>query len=246
MLKERDFINCEECSDRILLPHPRQLEELPEKARRRVTEENAVADQRTGYQRALVLVKAIARDRRCATPTCFVSYAWGEADAEQWVARLAKDLSDAGVHIVLDRWDNVAMGSNVARFVERIASSDYVVVVGTTAYRRKYENKISESGSVVAAEVDLINDRLLGTEEEKSTVLPLLVEGTPGTAFSPLVGTTRLHGDFRDHSRYFPNLLDLVLTLYRLPFREEAVQAAREIVRPRVRLTEDALQSWAG
>ena len=33
------------------------------------------------------------------------------------------------------------------------------------AYRRKYENKDTKTGYVVAAEVDLINRRLLGTED---------------------------------------------------------------------------------
>ncbi len=59
-------------------------------------------------------------------------------------------------------------------FVGRIEKSDKIIVIGTQAYRRKYENQDTKTGYVVAAEVDLINKRLLGTEKQKESVLPLL------------------------------------------------------------------------
>jgi len=43
-----------------------------------------------------------------------------------------------------------------------------VLVIATPAYAEKYDNA---EGAVVAAEADVINLRLLGTEEQKSTVL---------------------------------------------------------------------------
>ena len=65
----------------------------------------------------------------------------------------------------------------MARFVERIEKSDRIVMIGTPLYRRKYENKDASAGYVVAAEVDLIHNRLLGTEPQKQSVLPLLLAG---------------------------------------------------------------------
>ena len=67
---------------------------------------------------------------------------------------LATDLQKAGIDVVLDRWDNAQIGASVARFVERIEKCDRIVVVGTPLYRRKYENKDTSTGYVVAAEVD--------------------------------------------------------------------------------------------
>ena len=60
-------------------------------------------------------------------------------------------------------------------FVERIEKSDRIVIIGTPLYRRKYENKDVSTGYVVAAEVDLISNRLLGTEPQKQSVLPVLL-----------------------------------------------------------------------
>ncbi len=57
------------------------------------------------------------------------------------------------------------------RFVERIAQCDRIIVVGTQSYLRKYENKNTSTGYVVAAEVDLISNRLLGTELQKETAI---------------------------------------------------------------------------
>lgn len=113
-----------------------------------------------------------ADERKTPPPETFISYAWGVPEQERWVEkRLAADLQKAGIEIVLDRWHNVQIGASVARFVERIEKSDRIIMVGTP--RRKYENKDTSTGYVVAAEVDLINNRLLGTEAQKQSVLPV-------------------------------------------------------------------------
>lgn len=54
-----------------------------------------------------------------------------------------------------------------------------------TPHHRKYENKDTSSGYVVAAEVDLINNRLLGTEPQKQSVLPLLLNGEKTDSLPP-------------------------------------------------------------
>jgi hypothetical protein len=94
----------------------------------------------------------------------------------------------------------------------------------------KYINKVSETGSVVAAEVDLIQQRLLGTEADKNTVIPLLLAGEDRNALPPLL-RGRAYGDFRSEHFYFARLFDLILTLYRISFRETAVRDLRDELR---------------
>ena len=103
-------------------------------------------------------------------------------------------------------------GDNVARFVERVQAADRVLVIATPAYAEKYDNA---SGTVVAAEADVINLRLLGTEEQKSTVLPVLLAGDPAESL-PALMQTRIYADFRNPDRYFIELFDLVLALHDL------------------------------
>nr|MDQ3806042.1 toll/interleukin-1 receptor domain-containing protein [Acidobacteriota bacterium] len=146
---------------------------------------------------------------------------------ERWVRGLARDLENAGVGVVLDRKDNPQIGANVARFISRIEQSDFVAVVGTKSYRQKYENQVSAAGSVVAAEVDLINLRLTSTEEKKKTVLPLLREADAEMSLPPLM-QGRGYGNFVDERLYFASLF---VTLYRIRFDHPAVSDLRESLR---------------
>jgi hypothetical protein len=142
-------------------------------------------------------------DQKIAPPECFISYAWGNPDHERWVEKsLATDLQKGGIRVVLDRWENARIGASVPRFVERVAESDRVIVVGTPLYRKKYDNREPMSGFVAAAEGDLIGNRMIGTEAQKETVLPVLLEGTAESAFPPLLHG-RVHADFTKSEVYF-------------------------------------------
>jgi len=144
--------------------------------------------------------------------TVFVSYPWGDQDTEGWVRdRLVPDLEQAGIEVVLDRASS-RVGGSLTRFVERADAADRILVIATPEYARKYGN---QDGTVVAAEADVISQRLLGTEEQKSTVLPVLLAGTPAESLPPLM-RTRIHADFRDPEGYFIQLFELVLALHDL------------------------------
>jgi len=117
-----------------------------------------------------------------------------------------------------------------------IEESDFVAVVGTPEYRRKYDNKDATTGSVVASEVDLIDQRLVGaTESEKATVLTLLLEGDKKSSLPPTM-RGKVHADFRRDDLYFPSLFDLILTLYGIPFGHPAVADLRDAMRGRLRM----------
>jgi hypothetical protein len=139
-------------------------------------------------------------------------------------------LQKAGIVVVLDRWHNAQIGASVARFVERLEKIDRIVMVGTPLYRRKYENKDTKTGYVVAAEVELINNRLLGTEPQKQSVLPLLLAGEKIESLPPLLHG-RVYADFRDELAYFAAAFDLILSLYQLPPNHPAVADLRESLR---------------
>ena len=183
---------------------------------------------RTSYETALSSVKRYLHEKgEGAAPTCFISYAWGDGIHERWVVRLADDLRKADLSVVLDKWDDAAIGANIARFIERIERCSFILTVGTPAYRQKYENRVSPNGSVVAAEMDLINRRLLGTERQKASILPLLLDGEEFTALPPLLHG-RVYANFKREEDYLTTLFDLVLTLYAIPFDDPLVRDLRE------------------
>jgi hypothetical protein len=179
---------------------------------------------------ALVRVKGFARDQFKATITCFVSYTWGDQAHERWVLKLSDDLRKADLAVTLDKWDNSTVGASLSRFVSRIEQSDFIIVIGTSSYREKYENKDPQYGSIVAAEMDLINVRLTGTEAQKASILPVLLEGKEKSSLPPLLHR-RVYSDFTSEENYFVSLFDLILTLYRIPFDDSRVDDLREKLR---------------
>jgi hypothetical protein len=228
-LKEgKTFAFCNDCGEKLALPRVAEPIQLTREVQAEVDSQRRAAEQRTRFEQTVFRVRAYVADQKITPPECFISYAWGVPEHERWVEkRLATDLQKAGVGVVLDRWDNSQIGASVARFIERIEKSDRIVMVGTPLYRRKYENKDTSTGYVVAAEVDLIANRLLGTQTQKASVLPLLLDGEKTASLPPLL-QGRVYADFRNESAYFTAAFDLILSLYQLPPNHPAVADLRE------------------
>ena len=222
------FAFCNQCGKKITLPKADQPIQLTTDQAAEVEANRRAADQRSRFEQVLFRLKTHVTEHKIASPECFISYAWGIPEHEQWVERrLAADLQKAGIKVVLDRWENERVGASVPRFVERVEGSDRVIVVGTPRYRTKYDNKEQLGGFVVAAEGDLIGKRMIGTEAAKESVAPVLLAGTAETSFPPLL-QGRVHADFRKTEDYFKTALGLFLNLYRIPPTEPVSVELRE------------------
>ena len=125
-----------------------------------------------------------------AQSPCFLSYAWGDPDDEPWVLRLAKDLRNAGIQVLLDRWNNPP-GASLSVYIDRILTADFVVVICTSELQQKYRTRAADP--VVAAE---LRKPELGLTPQIEDVVSL---------------------DCRDEPRYFRNVFDLICTIYELP-----------------------------
>jgi hypothetical protein len=227
------FTFCNDCGEKLALPKAGEPIQLSRDEQAKVNAQRQAAEQRTSFEQAVFRVQAYVAEQKPKSPETFISYAWGVPEQERWVEKqLATDLLKAGIEVILDRWDNARIGASVTRFVGRIKKCEKIVVIGTPAYRRKYENQDTKAGYVVAAEVDLIDRRMIGTEKQKESVLPLLVEGDEETSLPPLL-QGRVYADFRDERAYFAIAFDLILSLYQLPVIHPAVEDLREMLRGR-------------
>ncbi|HEV2706542.1 MAG TPA: TIR domain-containing protein [Pyrinomonadaceae bacterium] len=225
----KGFLYCGECGKKIMLPKAGEPLALTHGERESLDAQQGVARRRKNYETALTHVKALMRDRGVETkaPVCFISYACGKGAHERWVETLAKDLRNAGVEVVFDRWHSPP-GSSIAKFIERIVPSDFVAVVGTPGLRQKYETETADP--VVDAELRLINTKLRKRTKERERVLPLLLDGTIEDSFPPLFEDS-VCIDFRREESYFVNLFDLVLRLHHIRFDDNAVIDLRESMR---------------
>ncbi len=227
----KKFAYCSECGKKLTLPKMEEPIQLTRQQQEEVEAQRRVADLRTRFEQAVFRVQAYVQEQKIKAPECFISYAWGEAEHERWVEkRLATDLQKAGINVILDRWENAKIGASVSRFIERTERCDRIIVVGTPLYRLKYENKDTKTGYVVAAEVDLIANRLMDTEAQKETVLPVLLAGEKTAALPPLLHG-RVYADFRNERDYFKTAFDLILSLYNIAVTDRAVVDLRESLR---------------
>src|SRR5712692_1160770 len=68
---------------------------------------------------------------------CFLSYSWDSEEHRAWVRRLASDLVENGVEVLLDQWD-VAPGDDLTAYMESsIRESDCVLLICTPSFPRK-------------------------------------------------------------------------------------------------------------
>ncbi len=228
MKEGKTFAFCNDCGEKLTLPEMAEPIQLTREIEAEVETQRRTAEQRTRFEQAIFSVQNYVVEQGIKVPECFISYAWGVPEHERWVEkRLATDLQKAGIAVVLDRWHNAKIGASVARFIERIEKCDRIVTVGTPLYRHKYENKDTSTGYVAAAEVDLINNRLLGTELQKASVLPLLLDGEKTASLPPLLHG-RVYADFRNEDDYFITAFDLILCLYGIAPSDPAVADLRE------------------
>ena len=63
-----------------------------------------------------------------AAPKLFISYSWTSEDHERWVIALATSLREAGVDVVLDKWD-LREGQDAHHFMEQMVSNPEITKV---------------------------------------------------------------------------------------------------------------------
>lgn len=223
-----DFAFCARCGRQVALPPVDTPIEMTQQEIAALADQRRAAGQRSRFEQALFRLTTYVTQQGKPTPSCFISYAWGDDHHERWVHVLAQDLAKAGITVVLDRWEIARIGASVPRFVERAAAADRVIVVGTLRYRTKYNNGEPMGGFVVAAEGDLVGNRMIGSEQDKETVLPILREGNPETSFPPLL-QGRVYADFRSARQYFPAIFDLISSLYQIATHEPIRELKRQI-----------------
>ncbi|MEL7423457.1 MAG: TIR domain-containing protein [Bacteroidota bacterium] len=230
LAKKKDFSFCHECGYKLSLPNPEPLTRLSRKQELVIDDQQMVAQRRTAFESSLVRIKALLRDKgEAEAPSCFISYAWGVKENESWVLKLAKDLRNAGIQVLLDRWHSTP-GSDLGRYIDQIEKSDFVIVVGTPELKEKYDSETDDR--VVAAELELVNFRARQPKKYGRTILPLLLGGNADESL-PAQLQRLVSIDFRVSELYFRQLFDMIWRIYDLPFDHPMLEELRDSMSPR-------------
>jgi small GTP-binding protein len=225
----KNFSFCHECGEKLLLPDPEPISRFSRREEIIMDVQQAVAQRRTAFEAALVRVKGLLRDQeKEKAPTCFISYSWGVHEHERWVVQFAKDLRNAGIDVLLDRWHSPP-GSDLGCYIDQIMKSDFVAVVGTPQLLKKYQTQ--QADPVVAAELRLINVRLREPSVYGQTIIPLLLDGDVRSSFIPMMQTL-VRVDFKQSAFYFRELFDMIWRMYHLPFDNPLLEELQASMTP--------------
>ncbi len=161
------------------------------------------------------------RQKNLKTPSCFISYAWGNEDHEHWVEKFAQMLEKAGIEVFLDRWEN-NRGKVLTKFTNKIENSDWAIVIGTKLYLEKTRKKPDPNTKEpeLKSEVQLIEYFVGYNSQRNDRVIPVLLEGTPEESL-PFMLRHKIASDFTPGKDYFQELLNLIHDLYGIDNRDE-------------------------
>jgi hypothetical protein len=151
-------------------------------------------------------------------PTVYICYAWPHEDyikQETWIQsfliNLRKDLRNAGITTKLDIQDN-PHGGNIYHFMEKLKSSDYVIVIGSESLLKKHDM----GTTAVATEfINILDKRAADAVNGKYRVLPIVVDGDAKTALPPYFRMYTMICDWVGAS-YLASIKKLIGTLYEI------------------------------
>lgn len=142
----------------------------------------------------------------------FMSYSHDDDEHSDWVLALASRLRSNGVDVCLDRWD-VALGGNLARFMERAADDSYrVIAVISETYARKADEREGGAGF----EAQMLSARLY-QDLDTDQVIPLIRNNPAKSPRLPAFLGGRLWLDFRDVSVAEDSYEKLLRELHQVP-----------------------------
>lgn len=149
------------------------------------------------------------------TTKLFVSYSWTSPEHEAWVVDLAAQLRDAGVDVILDKWD-LREGHDANAFMEKMISDTdvkKVIMICDKAYAEKTKARkggVGTEAQIISAEVYRASDQ--------SKFVAIVKERDPDQhPYLPTYYASRIYIDLSDSTTYATNFEQLLRWIYDQP-----------------------------
>lgn len=148
-------------------------------------------------------------------PKAFLSYSWSNVEHEMWVLDLATQLTDAGVHVILDKWD-LKEGQDAHAFMESMVSDESIKKV-ILICDKIYANKADSRTGGVGAESQIITPEIYGKKEQSKFVAVVRERDESGEPYLPRYYKSRIYIDLSNAASYSDNFEKLVRWVYDKP-----------------------------
>lgn len=153
----------------------------------------------------------------------FISYSWTSQAHEEWVIRLATDIRESGVDVILDKWD-LREGADKYAFMEKMVTDSSVrkvIVVCDRLYAEKADGR--EGG--VGTETQIISHELyeqVDPTDRNQKFVPVITEkDEQGKPYVPTYLKGRIYIDMSEPEAYSEGLEQLLRWIFDKPLHKK-------------------------
>lgn len=148
-------------------------------------------------------------------PKLFISYSWSSPDHEQWVIKLATELRESGIDVILDKWE-LKEGHDAHAFMEKMVADPEIKKVAIVCDRIYVEKANSRSGGV-GTETQIISPEVYEKQDQNKFVAILSEIDDQGKPYLPIYYKSRIYIDLSDNDLYAKNFEQLLRWVYDKP-----------------------------
>lgn len=153
------------------------------------------------------------------SPKLFVSYSWTSPDHVAWVLKLATELQESGIDVVLDKWD-LKEGYDAHAFMEKMVTDpeiNKVILVCDKAYVDKTDGRTGGVGT----EAQIISGEIYEKQAQDKFVAIIKECDEDGEPHLPAYYRSRIYIDLSDTSKYSENFEQLLRWVYDEPLHKK-------------------------
>ncbi|MEQ9844044.1 SEFIR domain-containing protein [Pectobacterium brasiliense] len=118
-------------------------------------------------------------------PKLFISYSWSNPTHEQWVIDLANELTESGIHVILDKWD-LKEGHDSVAFMEKMVTDPQITKVAIIC-DEIYASKADGRAGGVGTETQIISREVYENQEQGKFVAIISEKIHKEKHFYPLI-----------------------------------------------------------
>jgi hypothetical protein len=148
-------------------------------------------------------------------PKLFISYSWSTPDYEQEILRIATELRDAGIDVILDKWD-LKEGHESTAFMEKMVADEHVKKVAIFC-DKTYKEKADGRKGGVGTETQIISSEVYKAQDQNKFVAVVMERNDDGRACLPFYYSSRIYIDFSDPAMYATQFERLLRWAYDRP-----------------------------
>lgn len=148
-------------------------------------------------------------------PKLFISYCWSTPEHEQWVIDLATELTESGIHVILDKWD-LKEGHDAFAFMEKMVTDPEIKKVAMIC-DEAYASRADGRSGGVGTETQIISREVYEDQEQGKFVAVIPNRDDNGQAFLPTYYKSRIYIDLSEPDKYSDNYEKLLRWIYDKP-----------------------------